>query len=95
MVPRLIVGPPVFPGRNWAPIPLRSVCPFCAATCARFYSPMRDLIGRLIFWLALLVLVAIAVPWIARVEHHEHARGQPGRSSSTLNSSPSAVPTKH
>jgi hypothetical protein len=95
MVPRLITGPRIVPGRYWTAIPLRSVCPFCAATYARFYSPMRDLCGRFIVGLALLVLLAIAIPLIAQVELKERAHRQSGRSSSSPNSSPSAAPRKH
>lgn len=95
IMPRVLVGPRIFPGRNWTPVPLRSICPFCAATYARFYSPVRDLFARLIVLLALLVLVASAIRLMARVELKEHARSQPRRSLLLPNLSPSAVPRKH
>jgi hypothetical protein len=95
MLPRLIVGPRIFPGRHWTPIPLRSVCPFCAATYFRFYSPMRDLCGRLIVRLALLLLLAIAVRGIAHAKLQERAHRWSGGSSLSPNSSANAVPRKH
>ncbi len=84
MVPHIIVGPRICPGRNWTPVPLRSVCPFCAATYAHFYSSIRDLCGRLVVGLALLVLLAIAVRVMAQVELKEHPDRQSGGSSSAV-----------
>jgi hypothetical protein len=95
IVPRLITGPRIFPGRNWTPIPLRSVCPFCASTYASFYSPARDLCGRLIVLLGLLVLVAVGVRLLAQVLVTTYGHGHSGTSSSSYSSSPSALPKKH
>ena len=92
MVPHLITGPPIFPGRNWRAIPIRSVCPFCAATYARLYSPMRDLCGRVVVGLVLMWLLAITVKLIAEVNLKEQARRHSGSSSLFPNSPPSAAP---
>lgn len=94
IVPYVITGSPIPPGRAWTPIPLRSVCRFCGSTYASFYSPVKDLLGRLLRLVFVLMFPFVVLRLLIALHVIGDSHGAPAGSSSGRQPTASTVPRK-